>query len=235
MTMLAYPRGDQRLSKHRSTVRDSIRWWRTIRFLPLTGLIPTTNMSEKLPLVHPAIDPPTSHQSRPSQAKKRFLIFTTLSTLAYVLFSRTRSLRFLRATNFAVSNHGFDEDGDYSYLCPQTEALVPSENGGVWDELVKNKLGTDEFKAKAVAWLSEAVQVKCVCTLASHSQMSYQRIGRNPSTRWTCVILWTLARAWRLIDYFKACRCWPSLGCLRSFPRLSLGSISFGVSSCVTF
>jgi len=138
--MPAYPRVDQRLSKHR--------------------LIPTTNMSEKLPLVHPAIDPPTSHQSRPSQAKKRFLIFTTLSALAYVLFSRTRSLRFLRATNFAVSNHGFDEDGDYSYLCPQTEALVPSENGGVWDELVKNKLGTDEFKAKAVAWLSGAVQVK---------------------------------------------------------------------------
>ena len=40
--------------------------------------------------------------------------------------------------------------------------MVPSKNGAIWNDVVNGKLITDDFKTKAIKWLSEAVQVKYV-------------------------------------------------------------------------
>lgn len=42
--------------------------------------------------------------------------------------------------------------------CPQVDVLTPTENADLWKAL-NDKIGTAQFKADAVSWLSGAVQV----------------------------------------------------------------------------
>lgn len=43
-------------------------------------------------------------------------------------------------------------------LCPQADELFPVKNKAVWEAFGK-RLVTDEFKNKAIAWLSGAVRI----------------------------------------------------------------------------
>lgn len=46
-------------------------------------------------------------------------------------------------------------------LCPQVKPMTPAKHSAIWDELVE-KSATEEYKARAIEWLSGAVGIRCV-------------------------------------------------------------------------
>ena len=46
-------------------------------------------------------------------------------------------------------------------LCPQAKPMTPAKHSAIWDKLVE-KSATEEYKARAIEWLSGAVRVRYV-------------------------------------------------------------------------
>lgn len=66
-----------------------------------------------------------------------------------------------------VPSTGFSGQKDLdTSLCPQTEQLIPTQNNELWETL-RETYSTEDFRGKAIEWLSGAVKVKCVCTRVS--------------------------------------------------------------------
>jgi hypothetical protein len=137
-------------------------------------------MLENRALLHPLTARPTCRRPRGSlrlHKLEALIVIATLSTFACVLLFRAQFIKLLDHAHFAVSEYLFDKDSGYEHLCPQAETLVPSKNEGIWGELVKGEFATGAFKTKAIAWLSGAVQVKCVHPRCTH--VSESLIGRQ--------------------------------------------------------
>lgn len=45
--------------------------------------------------------------------------------------------------------------------CPQDTAITPQKHALIWESLLK-EAGTEEYKGKAVEWLSGAIRIACV-------------------------------------------------------------------------
>lgn len=50
---------------------------------------------------------------------------------------------------------------DSSDLCPQATVITPKKHILIWESLLKEST-TEEYKEKAVEWLSGAIQIPCV-------------------------------------------------------------------------
>jgi len=46
-------------------------------------------------------------------------------------------------------------------LCPQVKPMTPTKHSEIWDKLVE-KSTTEEYKTRAIEWLSGAVRIRCV-------------------------------------------------------------------------
>jgi len=46
-------------------------------------------------------------------------------------------------------------------LCPQVKPMTPVKHSAIWDKLVE-KSATEEYKARAIEWLSGAVRIRYV-------------------------------------------------------------------------
>ena len=93
-----------------------------------------------------------------SRIAKRLVLGLSLAVLSiWSLSSRISSPQF-RVGSLATLSQPFSSDS-----CPQPTQITPREHAFVWEGLLREVV-TEEYKRKAVEWLSGSIQITCVCS-----------------------------------------------------------------------
>lgn len=96
-------------------------------------------------LLLPSQLPPVSNNAprRPRGSLAKVVVILTLFLFAQCMFW---------TTDLDLSPSVSEE------LCPQDSEFVPDKNGEIWQTL-SNSFSSDDFKAKAIDWLADAVRI----------------------------------------------------------------------------
>ena len=97
--------------------------------------------------------PPLTSYSRTTKVLVLSLSLVTLSIWSFS--SRLPPLR-LHGTSLTTLSQLAPSD-----LCAQATAITPKKHVLIWESLLKEAT-TEEYKEKAVEWLSGAIQIECV-------------------------------------------------------------------------
>lgn len=106
----------------------------------------------KLPGELPGLKPSRATPNVSSRAVKTTLF--VLAALAITVFAKITPKYIwhcIQSASLDTANGGRD-------LCPQAPELIPVKNNALWETLTEI-YGTEAFQAKAVDWLSGAIQI----------------------------------------------------------------------------
>lgn len=128
---------------------------------------------EKQTLLPTAYRVSTEDSSRPRTRTKRILLTAFVSTVVILALTAVihrdklspgcHGLRTKSEVGSRPSQSPASLVYEKTELCPQATPLVPED--ALWSSLVEKNKGvysSETFKSRAIAWLSGAVQVKCV-------------------------------------------------------------------------